>query len=153
MRVILSGNWSFKVSVFYASWRGGRRREEEGDVAIMEDKIEVTVHVIGIFPPLNLSPIYSSECASTRLFLCSNIPMRQSQMINLKTGREVSKDEMDSPTWSSNIVRNRRMCASYFSRSLFTRIQQNLDHGYLHSDEPLGLTHYAALCNSLRPLL
>ena len=45
------------------------------------------------------------------------------------------------------------MCASYFSRSLFTRIQQILDHGHLHSDEPLGLTHYAALCNSLRPLL
>ena len=49
--------------------------EEEGDV-VMEDKIEVTVHVIGIFRSLNLSPIYSSECASTRLFLCSNIPRR-----------------------------------------------------------------------------
>ena len=37
-----------------------------------------------------------------------------------------------------------------FSRSLFTRIRQNLDHGHLHSDEPLGLTYYAALCDSLR---
>ena len=71
--------------------------EEEGDVA-MEDKIEVTVHVIGISPSLNLSPIYSGEFASTRLFLCSNISMRQSQIINLKTGRKISKDEMDSPT-------------------------------------------------------
>ena len=58
--------------------------EEEGDV-VMEDKIEVTVHVIGIF----------CECAPTRLFLCSNIPRRQSQMINLKTRRKISKDEMD----------------------------------------------------------
>ena len=51
----------------------------------MEDKIEVTVHVIGIF----------SECASTRLFLCSNIPRRQSQMISFKIRRKISKDEMD----------------------------------------------------------
>ena len=43
--------------------------------------------------------------------------------------------------------------ARAFSRSIFTRIQQVLDHGHLHSVEPLGLTHYAALCNSLRPLL
>ena len=83
MRVIWNGNWSFRVSVFYLVG------EEEGDVA-MEDKIEVIVHVIGIFPSLNLSPIYSSECASTRLFLCLNIPRRRSQMIN--------QDEMDPLT-------------------------------------------------------
>ena len=40
-----------------------------------------------------------------------------------------------------------------FSRSLFTRIRQNLDHGHLHSDELLGPTYYAALCDSLRPPL
>ena len=43
--------------------------------------------------------------------------------------------------------------ACAFSRFLFTRIQQNLDHGHLHSDEPLGLTYYAALCDSSRPPL
>ena len=50
-------------------------------------------------------------------------------------------------------LRTLRETGAYaFSRSLFTRIQQILDHGHLHSDEPLGLTHYAALC-ALRPLL
>ena len=43
---MLFGDWSFRVSVLYASWRGGRRCN---DVA-MEDKIEVTLHVIGISP-------------------------------------------------------------------------------------------------------
>ena len=48
---VLFGDWSFRVSVFYASWRRGRRCN---DVA-MEDKIEVTVHVISISPFLKLS--------------------------------------------------------------------------------------------------
>ena len=43
---MLFGDWSFRVSVLYANWRGGRRCN---DVA-MEDKIEVTLHVIGISP-------------------------------------------------------------------------------------------------------
>ena len=43
MRAIWNGDWNFRVSVFYASWRGGRRCN---DMA-MEDKIEVTIHVIG----------------------------------------------------------------------------------------------------------
>ena len=56
-----------------------------------------------------------------------------------------------SPRPDLRTLRETGACA--FSRSLFTRIQQVLDHGHLHSDEPLGLTHYAALCDSLRPLL
>ena len=64
---MLFGDWSFRVSVLYASWRGGRRCN---DVA-MEDKIEVTLHVIGISPFSNcrqftlILVIYSRDVTHT----------------------------------------------------------------------------------------